>query len=97
MKKDTHPTYYPNAKITCACASAYKIGSTREDMQVELCAACHPFYTGKQKIIDTARRVEKFQERATKKVTAKTGKQTKKAKRVAQKTAKRAEKEKAEA
>jgi large subunit ribosomal protein L31 len=97
MKKDIHPTYFKNAKITCACGKVYEIGSTREEMQVELCAACHPFYTGKQKIIDTARRVEKFQERATKVTTAKTGKKTKKAKRVAQKTAKRTEKEKAEA
>lgn len=97
MKKDTHPTYYKNAKIACACGATYEVGSTREEMQVELCAACHPFYTGKQKMIDTARRVEKFQERATKVVVTKTGKKTKKAKRVAQKTAKRAEKEKAEA
>jgi large subunit ribosomal protein L31 len=97
MKKDIHPDYFPNAKITCACGAVYTIGSTREDIQVELCAACHPFYTGKQKILDTARRVEKFQERATKQSSAGTGKKAKKVKRTAQKVAKREEKEKAAA
>lgn len=97
MKKDIHPTYFKNAKISCACGAVYEIGSTREEIQVELCAACHPFYTGKQKIIDTARRVEKFQERATKVVSEKTGKKIKKVKRIAQRTAKRAKKETAEA
>ncbi|MFA4845863.1 MAG: 50S ribosomal protein L31 [Patescibacteria group bacterium] len=97
MKKDIHPTYFKDAKITCACGTVYKIGSTLEDIQVELCAACHPFYTGKLKILDTARRVEKFQERATKKVASETGKKTKKVKRTAQKVAKREEKEKSAA
>ncbi|MBI4437574.1 50S ribosomal protein L31 [Candidatus Uhrbacteria bacterium] len=97
MKKDIHPEYFPNAKITCACGTVYEIGSTREDIQVELCAACHPFYTGKQKIIDTARRVEKFQERATRKVVEVTGKKAKKIKRTARKVAKREEKEKSAA
>lgn len=94
MKKDIHPDYTANAKIACACGTVYKIGSTSPDIQVELCAACHPFYTGKQKIIDTARRVEKFQERAALKTGAKTGKKAKAAKRSAQKVAKREEKEK---
>lgn len=96
MKKDIHPEYTANAKITCACGTAYEIGSTSPDIQIELCAACHPFYTGKQKIIDTARRVEKFQERAALKTGAKTGKKIKAAKRSAQKVAKREAKEKAE-
>ncbi len=59
MKKDVHPTYH-SATITCACGTSYKSGSTLENVQVELCAACHPFYTGTQKIIDSAHRVEKF-------------------------------------
>ncbi len=67
MKTDIHPTYHPQATITCACGSAYKLGSTVEAISVELCSNCHPFYTGKQKIVDTARRVEKFQARASKK------------------------------
>ena len=97
MKKEIHPKYTPNAKITCACGTVYEVGSTREELQTELCSACHPFYTGKQKIIDTARRVEKFQERSGLKTEAKTGKKAKVAKRHAQKVAKREEKEKAEA
>jgi large subunit ribosomal protein L31 len=96
MKKDIHPNYTVNAKITCACGTVYEIGSTNPDIQVELCAACHPFYTGKQKIIDTARRVEKFQERAALKTGTKSGKKVKAAKRSAQKVAKREEKEKAQ-
>ncbi|MBI4257029.1 50S ribosomal protein L31 [Candidatus Uhrbacteria bacterium] len=96
MKKEIHPNYTTNAKITCACGATYKIGSTSPELQVELCAACHPFYTGKQKIIDTARRVEKFQERSALKTGAKTGKKAKAAKRSAQKVAKREEKEKAQ-
>lgn len=67
MKKDIHPNYFPKAKFSCACGAEYEIGSTVENTKVELCSACHPFYTGKQKIVDTARRVEKFQTRAGKK------------------------------
>ncbi len=97
MKKDIHPKYSTDAKITCACGTVYEIGSTNPEIQIELCAACHPFYTGKQKILDTARRVEKFQERASQKTEAKTGKKVKAQKRSAQKVAKREEKEKSEA
>jgi large subunit ribosomal protein L31 len=60
MKANIHPTYFPNATITCACGASYTTGSIKEHIDIELCAACHPFFTGKQKIIDTARRVEKF-------------------------------------
>ena len=66
MKKDIHPKYYSNAKTTCACGAVYVVGSTVEEVQIEVCAACHPFYTGKQKLVDTARRVEKYQERKSK-------------------------------
>lgn len=90
MKKDTHPTFFENAKITCACGVVYTVGSTAETLDVELCAKCHPFYTGEQKIIDTARRVEKFQTRMGKKATATTGKKVKRTKRAVQKTEKRA-------
>ena len=81
MKKEIHPQYFKTATITCACGEVYHIGSTKENIQVELCAACHPFYTGKQKILDTARRVEKFQERLSKQSGTKTGKTVKRAKR----------------
>ena len=66
MKKDIHPQYYPNAKIKCACGAVYEAGSTQETTEVEICANCHPFFTGKEKLIDTAGRVEKFRARAKK-------------------------------
>ncbi len=73
MKADIHPTYHEAVTATCACGATYAIGSTHDSIFVELCKACHPFYTGKQKILDTARRVEKFQSKATKKSTATLG------------------------
>lgn len=60
MKRDIHPKYYKNAKVTCACGNSLTTGSTEKNIKIELCSACHPFYTGKQKLVDTARRVEKF-------------------------------------
>lgn len=63
MKTDIHPTYYPKAKVKCACGNEFTIGSTRENIQVEICSACHPFYTGQDKVIDTAGRVERFKAR----------------------------------
>ena len=90
MKNDIHPEYTEKAKISCACGAEYVVGSTLPEIQVELCAACHPFYTGKQKILDTARRVEKFTTRATKKVAAPVSKAAKAAKRAAAKAAKTA-------
>ncbi|MFH0891961.1 MAG: 50S ribosomal protein L31 [Candidatus Falkowbacteria bacterium] len=65
MKKDIHPKYYAKAKIICACGNIVVAGSTREETKTELCSACHPFYTGKQKLVDTARRVEKFKAKVT--------------------------------
>ena len=63
MKKDTHPEYFANAKAECACGAKFKVGSTMEEIKVEICSACHPFYTGNEKLIDTAGRVEKFKAR----------------------------------
>jgi len=63
MKKDIHPKYYKDAKVTCACGNTFATGSTLAEIKTELCSACHPFYTGKQKLVDSARRVEKFQAR----------------------------------
>ena len=62
MREGIHPDYAP-ASISCACGAAYKTRTTRGDYSVEICAACHPFYTGKQKIVDTAGRVERFRRR----------------------------------
>ena len=70
MKTETHPTYFPEAKVTCACGRKFVVGSTMEKIEVEICSNCHPFYTGNEKILDTAGRVEKFKARraaATKK------------------------------
>jgi len=66
MKKDIHPVYYEEAVVSCACGNNFKVGSTKKEIRVELCNVCHPFYTGKQKFVDTARRVEKFQEKMAK-------------------------------
>jgi len=66
MKKDIHPAYYTNAKVTCACGNTFTIGSTKPEIHVEICYNCHPFYTGKEKLIDTAGRVEKFKARSAK-------------------------------
>lgn len=66
MKADIHPTYYPDAKITCACGKSWKTGSTQDSIEVGICSNCHPFYTGKEKILDTQGRVEKFKKRMEK-------------------------------
>lgn len=62
MKQDIHPDYKPT-KITCACGNVIETGSTLENITVEICSACHPFFTGKQKLVDTGGRVEKFNKR----------------------------------
>ena len=59
MKKDIHPKY-EKATISCACGNTFETGSTKKIMKVEICSVCHPFFTGKQKIVDTAGRVERF-------------------------------------
>jgi large subunit ribosomal protein L31 len=66
MKTEIHPKYFTSAKVKCACGNTFEIGSTREKLEVEVCSACHPFYTGAEKVIDTAGRVEKFKARAAK-------------------------------
>ncbi len=62
MKKDLHPEY-GDAKIICACGKVWETKSTRKEMKVGICANCHPFFTGKQKFVDTAGRVERFRQR----------------------------------
>ncbi|MBN2420389.1 MAG: 50S ribosomal protein L31 [Deltaproteobacteria bacterium] len=65
MKKGIHPEYY-EAKVTCACGNEFKAGSTVENITVEICSSCHPFFTGKQKLIDSAGRVERFRKKYAK-------------------------------
>ncbi|NBV32941.1 MAG: 50S ribosomal protein L31 [Proteobacteria bacterium] len=62
MKADIHPRY-DQTNITCACGAAYLTRSTRKDLRIGICAACHPFFTGEQKFVDTAGRIEKFSKR----------------------------------
>ncbi|MBI2459720.1 MAG: 50S ribosomal protein L31 [Parcubacteria group bacterium] len=92
MKKDIHPKYYPQAKMTCACGNSFITGSTLPELKVEICSACHPFYTGKQKLIDSARRVEKFQAKLEAKAKAKTAHKSKRAKHATKTKAKAAKK-----
>ncbi|MEK7139483.1 MAG: 50S ribosomal protein L31 [Patescibacteria group bacterium] len=92
MKQDVHPTYYPATVVTCACGNTFTVGSTMPEIKTELCSKCHPFYTGTQKLVDTAHRVDDFKKRLAKsaattrqhvsktaKHTAKKQRQTKKA------------------
>ena len=67
MKKDIHPRYYPKASVHCACGNTFTVGSTKEFIETEVCAQCHPFYTKKEKVMDTLGRVQKFKDRAAKK------------------------------
>ena len=62
MKKDIHPQYGPST-VTCSCGNTFVTGSTKPEIKVEICSACHPFFTGQQKIIDTAGRVDKFKKK----------------------------------
>lgn len=63
MKAQIHPQYFGNAQAVCSCGNQFVIGSTKETIHVELCNKCHPFYTGQQKFVDTASRIEKFEAR----------------------------------
>ncbi len=70
MKKNIHPKYVP-ATIVCACGNVIETRSTKENIHVEICSNCHPYYTGKQKLVDTAGRVERFQKKYGKEAKAK--------------------------
>ena len=65
MKTEIHPEYV-EARVTCSCGNSFVTRSTKSELHVELCSECHPFYTGKQKLVDTGGRVERFQRRAAK-------------------------------
>ncbi|MEI7766100.1 MAG: 50S ribosomal protein L31 [Phycisphaerae bacterium] len=73
MKTDIHPTYN-YCTVRCACGNTFTTGSTQKSIQVDLCGTCHPFYTGKQKFVDTAGRVERFQKKFAKFSAAQTAK-----------------------
>ena len=60
MKEEIHPTYYPEATVVCACGNTWKTGSTQETIRTDVCSACHPFFTGEQRIVDTEGQVDRF-------------------------------------
>lgn len=60
MKKDVHPKYYSDAQVVCACGNTWTTGSTRQSIRTDVCSKCHPFYTGEQRIVDTAGQVDRF-------------------------------------
>lgn len=66
MKKEIHPQYYPEAKVKCACGNQFTVGATVPEIKVEICSNCHPFYTGKGKMVDAKGRVERFKKRLEK-------------------------------
>lgn len=63
MKANLHPTFFPEAQVVCVCGNRFTTGSTKELIHVELCSKCHPFYTGEQKFVDSASRIQKFQQK----------------------------------
>lgn len=63
MKPKIHPEYFPNAQVICGCGNIFTTGSTKKQLKVELCSKCHPFFTGERRMIDTAGRVERFEQR----------------------------------
>lgn len=66
MKADIHPQYFTDAKVTCVCGASFTVGSTKKELSVDICSQCHPFYTGKQKLIDTEGRIDRFRKRYAK-------------------------------
>lgn len=79
MKVNIHPQYHAKVQVSCACGNTFETGSTESAIQVEVCSNCHPFYTGKQKLVDTTGRVEKFHKKLQDMVTKKAaGKSVKK-------------------
>jgi len=70
MKTEIHPQYQ-QVQVHCACGETFMTGSTKKELRVEICSKCHPFFTGKQKLVDSAGRIDRFQQRYAKKVTKK--------------------------
>jgi large subunit ribosomal protein L31 len=78
MKDKIHPQYFNDAKVVCACGNIFTTGSTQAEIRTEICSACHPFYTGKQNLIDTTGTVDKFKKRAAQAAKLKAEAKTKK-------------------
>jgi large subunit ribosomal protein L31 len=88
MKKDLHPEYNKPVTVTCSCGNTFATGSTLQAINIEICSNCHPFYTGQQKLIDTAGRVDRFQEKMAKREAMVGQRKGRKVKREETKTAK---------
>lgn len=63
MKAKIHPKYYPDSRIICACGNTFTVGATVAELKIDICSQCHPFYTGEQRIVDTAGQVDRFMKR----------------------------------
>jgi large subunit ribosomal protein L31 len=63
MKDGIHPQYYPQATVTCVCGNTFVTGSSQKEVRVDICSACHPFFTGKQKLLDTEGRIDRFRKK----------------------------------
>jgi large subunit ribosomal protein L31 len=63
MREGIHPKYFTDAVVTCVCGSTFKTGSTQQEVRVDICSACHPFFTGKQKLMDTEGRIDRFRKK----------------------------------
>jgi len=70
MKKNIHPQYYQDAIAVCACGNTFTTGSTKKQLRTDVCSQCHPFFTGEQRIVDTAGQVERFMKRLERKAPA---------------------------
>lgn len=63
MKESIHPSYYADATVTCVCGNTFKTGSTQKEVRVDICSQCHPYFTGKQKLMDTEGRIDRFRKK----------------------------------
>jgi large subunit ribosomal protein L31 len=84
MKKNTHPNWHHDTEVTCSCGSTFTTGSTFKTLTVDLCSACHPFYTGEMKFVDTQGRVDRFMQKMAKAKSNKDANQNKQAKKLKQ-------------
>jgi large subunit ribosomal protein L31 len=66
MKKNIHPEYFPEARVVCGCGNSFVTGATQQLIKTDICSACHPFFTGEQRIVDTAGQVERYMKRLEK-------------------------------
>ena len=73
MKQELHPNFFPEASVTCVCGNTFKTGSTSKELRVDICSACHPFFTGKQKLMDTEGRIDRFRRKYAPNAGAATG------------------------